>query len=392
MSKTIQFDYHSSIIEIGMRFKIKQMNRFIGFLRKEFYHIFRDKRSMLILFGMPIVQIMLFGYVISTDLKDVKMAVLNHSKDEYSAEIINKITSSGYFSLTENLKSVKEADAVFRKGDVKLILVFEPDFGKNLIKNSKGNIQILTDASDPNTANLEVNYLQGILQNYNVEINRGKKRTFSIQAKSRMYFNSNLESVFMFIPGIMATILMLVSAMMTSISIAREKELGTMEILLVSPLNPLQIILGKVTPYLGLSFINALVIVGMGYFVFEVPVLGSFALLMAESILFIFLALSIGIFISTVAKNQQVAMMISMFVLMLPTIILSGFIFPIRNMPLPLQVVSNIIPPKWFIVILKNIMLKGVGFEYIWKETLILIAMTIGFIGLSLKKFKIRLE
>ncbi|GAB7087011.1 ABC transporter permease [Marinifilum fragile] len=368
------------------------MNRFFGFLKKEFYHIFRDKRSMLILFGMPIVQIMLFGYVINTDLKDVKMAVLDHSKDEYTAEMINKITSSGYFQLIDNLESIDEADAVFRKGDVKLILVFEPDFGKKLIKDSKGSIQILTDASDPNMANLEVSYLQGILQNYNIEINKEKQMGTAIQAKSRMYFNSNLESVFMFVPGIMATILMLVSAMMTSISIAREKELGTMEILLVSPLNPLQIILGKVTPYLALSFINALVIVGMGYFVFGVPVLGSFVLLMAESILFIFLALSIGIFISTVAKSQQVAMMLSMFVLMLPTIILSGFIFPIRNMPLPLQVISNIIPPKWFIVILKNIMLKGVGFEYVWKETLILLAMTMGFIGLSLKKFKIRLQ
>ncbi|WP_321308989.1 ABC transporter permease [Marinifilum fragile] len=368
------------------------MNRFFGFLKKEFYHIFRDKRSMLILFGMPIVQIMLFGYVINTDLKDVKMAVLDHSKDEYTTEMINKITSSGYFQLINNLESIDEADAVFRKGDVKLILVFEPDFGKKLIKDSKGSIQILTDASDPNMANLEVSYLQGILQNYNIEINKEKQMGTAIRAKSRMYFNSNLESVFMFVPGIMATILMLVSAMMTSISIAREKELGTMEILLVSPLNPLQIILGKVTPYLALSFINALVIVGMGYFVFGVPVLGSFVLLMAESILFIFLALSIGIFISTVAKSQQVAMMLSMFVLMLPTIILSGFIFPIRNMPLPLQVISNIIPPKWFIVILKNIMLKGVGFEYVWKETLILLAMTLGFIGLSLKKFKIRLQ
>ncbi|NOU59047.1 ABC transporter permease [Marinifilum caeruleilacunae] len=368
------------------------MNRFFGFLKKEFYHIFRDKRSMLILFGMPIVQIMLFGYVINTDLKDVKMAVLDHSKDEYTAEIINKITSSGYFQLTENLQHLDQADAVFRKGEVKLILVFEPDFGKNLIKNSNGNVQILTDASDPNTANLEVNYLQGILQNYNVEINEGRPVPSSVQVKSRMYFNSNLESVFMFIPGIMATILMLVSAMMTSISIAREKELGTMEILLVSPLNPLQIILGKVTPYLALSFINALVIIGMGYFVFGVPILGSFVLLMAESILFIFLALSIGIFISTVAKSQQVAMMLSMFVLMLPTIILSGFIFPIRNMPVPLQVISHIIPPKYFIIILKNIMLKGVGFEYVWKETLVLFGMTIGFIVLSLKKFKVRLQ
>lgn len=196
----------------------------------------------------------------------------------------------------------------------------------------------------------------------------------------------------MFVPGIMATILMLVSAMMTSISIAREKELGTMEILLVSPLRSWQIILGKVTPYLVLSFINALVIVGMGYFVFGVPVLGSFAILMLESILFILMALSLGILISTISNSQQVAMMISMFALMLPTILLSGFIFPIRNMPIPLQIISNVIPPKWFIIIIKNIMLKGVGFEFIWKETLVILGMTMTFIGLSVRKFKIRLE
>lgn len=368
------------------------MKRFIGFLKKEFYHIFRDKRSMLILFGMPIVQLLLFGFVITTDLKDVKMAVVDHSKDEYTSDIINKITSSGYFKLVENLDGIDQVDKVFRKGETKVVLVFEPEFGKKLLKNSKASVQILTDASEPNMASLEVNYLQGILQNYNLDINRGKLMPSQIVPQTRMYFNPNMESVYMFVPGIMATILMLVSAMMTSISIAREKEMGTMEILLVSPLRPLQIILGKVTPYLILSFINALIIVGMGYFVFNVPVLGSFALLMAESILFILLALSLGIFISTVSDSQQVAMMLSMFALMLPTILLSGFIFPLRNMPLPLQVFSHIIPPRWFIVILKNIMLKGTGFEFVWKETLILMGMTAGFIGLSVKKFKIRLE
>lgn len=368
------------------------MKRFIGFLKKEFYHIFRDKRSMLILFGMPIVQLLLFGFVITNDLKDVKMAVLDHSKDEYTSEIINKIVSSGYFNLVENLDNITQVDETFRKGETKVVLVFEPDFGKKLIKGSQASVQILTDASDPNMANMEVNYLQGILHNYNVEINRGKQVPNQIIPQTRMYFNSKLESVYMFVPGIMATILMLVSAMMTSISIAREKELGTMEILLVSPLRPLQIILGKVTPYLILSFINALVIVGVGYFVFGVPVLGSFALLMTESLLFILLALSLGIYISTVSNSQQVAMMLSMFALMLPTILLSGFIFPLRNMPLPLQIISNIIPPRWFIVIIKNIMLKGTGLEFVWKETLILIGMTAGLIGLSVKKFKIRLE
>ena len=368
------------------------MKRFIGFVRKEFFHIFRDKRSMLILFGMPIVQLLLFGFVITNELKDVKIAVVDYAKDEYSSEIINKITSSGYFKLAENPGGIQQVDEIFRKGITKMVLVFESDFGKKMMKNQQASVQILTDASEPNVAGMEVNYLQGILQNYNVKINKGKTIPVPLVAQTRMYFNAELKSVYMFVPGIMATILMLVSAMMTSISIAREKEMGTMEILLVSPLRPWQIILGKVSPYLVLSFINALVIVGMGYFVFSVPVLGSFTLLMAECLLFILLALSLGIFISTVSDSQQVAMMLSMFALMLPTILLSGFIFPLRNMPVPLQIISNIIPPRWFIIIIKNIMLKGVGFEFVWKETLILIAMTAGFIGLSVRKFKIRLE
>lgn len=373
-------------------FDHQQIKRFLGFVRKEFYHIFRDKRSMLILFGMPVVQLLLFGFVISTDIKDIKLAVLDQAKDERSLELIHKLTSSGYFQLYENLSSLEECDEVFRKGEVKMILHIEADFSSKMGREGKGNIQILTDASDPNMANLELNYLQGILQNYNVEINKGEKIHLPIDIKSRMLFNPNLESVYLFVPGIMAIILLLISAMMTSISIAREKEMGTMELLLVSPLSPLQIILGKVSPYLLLSFINALVIISMGYFVFQVPVLGSLTLLLLESLIFIFLALSLGILISTISKTQQVAMMLSMFALMLPTIILSGFIFPIRNMPFPLQIFSNVLPPKWFIIIIKNIMLKGVGIGYIWKETLVLLGMIMVFILLSVKKFKVRLE
>jgi len=207
-----------------------------------------------------------------------------------------------------------------------------------------------------------------------------------------MLYNEGLKSVYMFVPGIMAMILMLISAMMTSISISKEKELGTMEVLLASPLKPIQIVLGKVTPYLLLSFINALTIILIGVFIFGVPIKGSFIFLMSESFLFILMALSLGILISTVAPNQMVAMFISVLVLMLPTILLSGFIFPIENMPLPLRILSHAMPPRWFIVIIKNIMLKGTGIMYVWKETLILMFMTFVFIGLSIRNFKIRLE
>lgn len=210
--------------------------------------------------------------------------------------------------------------------------------------------------------------------------------------QTRMLYNAELKSVFNFVPGVMTVILMLVSAMMTSISITKEKELGTMEVLLVSPLKPFQVIIGKVFPYVFLSIINAVVIVSMGYFIFGMPIRGSLFLLAFESILFIITALSLGILISTVSNSQQTAMMLSLMGLMLPVIILSGFIFPISSMPLPMQIMSNIIPAKWFIIIVKSIMLKGVGISYIIKETLILTLMTLIFIGLSIKNYKTRLE
>jgi ABC-2 type transport system permease protein len=207
-----------------------------------------------------------------------------------------------------------------------------------------------------------------------------------------MYFNQGLKGVYMFVPGTIAMILTLISALMTSISITREKEVGTMEALLVSPLKPIHIILGKVTPYILLSFIDAIVILLLGYFIFDLPFNGHLILLLLEMILYVILSLSLGIFISTIAKSQQTAMFISMIALMLPTLLLSGFIFPIENMPIVLQGLSLIIPPRWFITILKNIMLMGTGILFVWKETLILLSMTIFFMTLSVKRFKIRLE
>ena len=208
----------------------------------------------------------------------------------------------------------------------------------------------------------------------------------------RMYFNEEMKSAYQFVPGTMALILMLVSALMTSVSITREKETGTMEILLASPLQPVQIIVGKVLPYLLLSITNAFIILLLGRLVFGVPIAGSFILLMLETILFIMMALCLGILISTIAKNQMVAMFISLIALMLPTIILSGFIFPIENMPTVLQWISHIMPARYFITIIRGIMLKGIDIFYIWKETLVLVVMTGIFIAVSMKKFKVRLE
>lgn len=368
------------------------MKRFIGFVTKEFYHIFRDKRTLFILFGMPIAQIILFGFAITNEINNVNIAILDQSKDVATQKIIAKINASKYFVVKQNISHENEIENVFKKGKVKAVLVFENHFIKNLETKKQAKVQVITDATDPNIANTVTNYVNAILQNYTQQLNRDNPTAYPIQTQTQLYYNPELKSVFNFVPGVMTIILMLVSAMMTSISITREKEMGTMEVLLVSPLKPFQVIIGKVFPYIFLSIINATIIVLLGYFVFKMPIVGSLFLLAFESILFIITALSLGILISTVTDSQQTAMMISLFGLMLPVIILSGFIFPISSMPLPMQIISNIIPAKWFIIIVKAVMLKGASVSVIWKETLILIGMTAVYILLSIKKYKIRLE
>lgn len=347
---------------------------------------------MLILFGMPIAQILIFGYVVTNEIRDAKIAILDFSRDDITREITNKLTSSGYFQVYEVLKSNHDIEPALQRGIVKEVVVFEHDFADNIKRNGSAKVQLIADASDANHANLIVNYTRAIISDYAKDLAGIQNMPLQIVPKVRMLYNEELKGAFMFVPGTMALILMLVSAMMTSISIAREKELGTMEILLVSPLKPVQIILGKVTPYIGIAFINAVVIVLLGIFVFKMPIMGSNTLLMLECLLYITMALSLGILISTMSNSQQVAMFISMLALLLPTMLLSGFIFPIDNMPLVLQWLSYIIPPKYFIIILKNVMLKGTGIFFVWKETLILLSMTIFFIALSVRKFKTRLE
>jgi ABC-2 type transport system permease protein len=363
-----------------------------GFIIKEFYHIFRDYRSMIVLFGMPVIQVLLFGFALSTEIKNAPIAIIDHSNDQVTREITSKILSSGFFILADEVPGEGHIEEVFRHGKVKEVIIFESDFATKLEKDRQAGIQVISDASDPNTANLLVSYTSAIINDYQQEYLKGLSLPVTITTESQMMYNPALKSVFMFVPGVITILLMLITAMMTSISIAREKEMGTMEILLVSPMRPIQIIAGKVLPYVLLAFSNAVIILLLSYFVLGMPVKGSLLLLLAESFLFIVMALSLGIFISTVSNSQQMAMMLSMFALMLPTILLSGFIFPIENMPLPLQVISNLMPPRWFIIIVKSIMIKGLGFQYIWKETLIIAGMALFFIALSVKKFKVRMD
>jgi ABC-2 type transport system permease protein len=367
------------------------MTSFQGFVTKEVYHIFRDRRTLLILFGMPVIMLTLFGFAIRNEITDIQIAVLDRSHDYVTEEIVSALLASPYFVGAALLQSDDEIERAFQRGAIKEAILFEPRFAQRLHRDGTAQVMVITDATDPNTASTMLAYTTAILQDY-------QQRTFGtgggvrIVPEVRMRFNPELKSVNLFVPGLMALILMLVSALMTSITITREKEMGTMEVLLVSPLRPVQIIVGKVLPYLLLSFVNVMTILVLARFVFGVPVRGNVALLLAECLLFILCALALGILISTRSQTQQTATMISLAGLLLPTVILSGFIFPISSMPLPLQYLSHIVPAKWFLLIVRDIMLKGVGIAYFWQETLILAGMTLLLMAASIRNFKVRLE
>ncbi|MCB0632472.1 MAG: ABC transporter permease [Saprospiraceae bacterium] len=368
------------------------MKSFFAFVRKEFYHILRDRRTLLIIFGMPVVQIILFGYAVTNDFKGAKIGIWNQSGDALSTELVDRLQASEYFTLYGNYRSYPEIEDAFEKAQIKMAVVIPPQLGTDFYSGQSGAIQLLTDGTNPNTASMLVNYATAIIQGFQTGKMQGKTPPFQIGVDSRMIYNPELLSVFMFVPGVMTLILMLVSAMMTSLTIAREKELGTMELLLVSPLSPMTIILGKVTPYILLSLINTGLILLVSYYVFGVPIVGSLWLLLGLSLIFILMALALGILISTRTDSQQTAMMISLIMLMMPTMLLSGFVFPIESMPTFLQFVSRIIPARYFIIMLKDVMLKGSTLAYIMNEVLVLLGMTIFFLLLSWKNFKIRLS
>jgi ABC-2 type transport system permease protein len=369
------------------------MKRFIGFVKKEFMHIFRDFRTLIILFGIPTAQILIFGFVVSMDIKDADIAILDLSKDETTRKISDKICSSDFFRLAENLNSYNDIDRVMRSGKAKAVIVFGENFGRDLVSKGKATLSIIADGSEPNIATLITNYATAIVNDFSREVNQvNTAGNLLVQSEVKMFYNPELKSHFMFVPGVITLILILICALMTSITITREKEFGTMEVLLVSPLKPAHIILGKVMPYFILSFINVILILLLSWLAFDLPVKGSIILLLAESMLYILMSLSLGILISTVSKTMQQAIFISLVGMMLPTILLSGFIFPLENMPKAYDIVASFLPPRYFVVIVKNIMVKGTGFMYIWKETLILTLMTVAFIGLSVKSFKTRLQ
>ena len=358
------------------------MKQFWAFIKIEFFHIFRDRRTMLILLGMPVLQIILFGFAITTELNHSRVAVLDPSKDAVTTRITERIDENRYFSVVKELSSASDIETVFRHDEADIVVAFTPDFDANLSTGEAG-IQLVVDATDPNTGNMMAGYVQGIVGQ---ALQSGTQSSPIVQ--THLLFNPQMKSAYNFVPGVMGLILMLICAMMTSISIVREKETGTMEVLLVSPIRPIFIILA----YLVLSCVNLATILLLSVYVLHVPVEGSLWTLSFLSLLLIAVALSLGLLISCVVQNQVAAMIVSGMGLMMPVMLLSGMIFPIESMPAVLQWISNIIPARWYIQAVKKVMIEGLGMAAVWHEALILSGMAALLIGLSLKKFKERLE
>ena len=365
--------------------------RFIAFVRKEFFHIFRDRRTMLILLGMPIVQIILFGFAITTEVKNVRVAVLDPSNDMVTRRIIDRLDASEYFSVTTYLHSPGEVEAAFKRGDIDLALIFNEQFA-NRVYTGEARVQLMSDATDPNTATTQAGYAANIITAAGREMLPPGVQATAIIPEVKLLYNPQMKSAYNFVPGVMGLILMLICAMMTSISIVREKETGTMEILLVSPVKPLFIILAKAVPYFVLSFVNLTTILLLSVYVLDVPVAGSLFWLITVSLLFIFVSLALGLLISSVTRTQVAAMLASGLILMMPTMLLSGMIFPIESMPVILQGISAVLPARWYIQAVRKLMIEGVDISLVLMEVGILAAMAAILITISFKKFKNRLE
>ena len=368
------------------------MKQFLIFIRKEFAHVLRDKKTLLILFGMPVVQILIFGFALTSEVKDARIVIMDQANDPASRQIISKIEASRYFEVDKTVRNHKQMEEALKRGEIRLAVIFPANFNNDLLHQNDAHMQVIADATDPNNATTLTSYISSIVQDYLTDFNKTNNIPYRIVPEIRFLYNPELKGAPNYVPGVMALVLMLVCVMMTAVSIVKEKETGTMEILLVSPFSPFKVIVAKAVPYLILSLINVISILLLSVFVLDLPINGSILLLFAESTLFIITCLTIGIFISVKNNTMQVAMLISLMGMMLPTILFSGFMFPIENMPMPLQIFSNIIPAKWYYIIVKDVMIKGLGFGAIWKETLILAGTTVIMLIISLKSFKIRLS
>ena len=352
------------------------MKQFLSFVIKESKHILRDRRTMLILFGMPVMLMLLFGFAITTDVRNVRTVVVTSQMDHLTQQTVERLAVSEYFTITKAVATPKEAERLIRNQKADMAVVFGQDFA-----SKKSGLQFIVDGSDPNMAQQWTNYAQQVIAN----------SQFSL-VNTKMLYNPQMRSAYNFVPAIMGMLLMLICAMMTSISIVREKEKGTMEVLLVSPVRPLMVVVAKAVPYLILAIGILITILLMARFVLGVPLAGSLFWIIAVSILYILLALSLGLLISNIAQTQLVALLLSAMVLLMPVVMLSGMLFPVESMPRILQWISAVVPPRYYIQAMRKLMIMGVGIGEVALEVAVLAVMTVLFLTIALKKFNTRLE
>ncbi|HPH64832.1 MAG TPA: ABC transporter permease [Kofleriaceae bacterium] len=369
--------------------KLRGAAIFWAFIVKEFKHVVRDRKSLAILLGLPVVMMTLFGFALSNEVKDTRFVVVDLTPDAATLALTDRLDQSKYFSFAGQVRNEAEIEQVFRRGEARLAVLFGAQFDRG--NAGQRQLRLVADASDANTANIVTNYATAIIAQFQSELPGALPTSAGIVVETRMLYNPQLKSSYMFVPGVMTLILMLLGAMMTSVSIVREKERGTMEVLLVSPMNPLMVIISKAVPYMVLCFVDVLIILALSYGVLDMPGGANIPLLLAECLLFIVTTLALGLVISNKVETQQTAMFISLVGLLMPALVFSGFMFPIENMPLPLKVISNVVPTKWFYMIASNVMIKGLGFAAVIKPTVILAGMTLVLLLISLKSFKQRL-
>ena len=364
------------------------MNQFISFVIKETKHIVRDRRTMLILFGMPVIMMLIFGFAITTDVRNVKVTVVTAVMNPRIQQVVQRIDASEYFVVTHTVSNTQEAKQLLADHQADMAIVFSNDFANDRY-SEQASVQFLVDYTDPNMAEQRVSYIQQIIMD---ELRSQQTAQQQAIANTKLLYNPQMKSAYNFVPGIMGMLLMLICAMMTSVSIVREKERGTMEVLLVSPVKPLYIMIANTVPYFVLSIFILISILLISKFILAVPIEGSVITILAVSLLYIVLALALGMLISVVSQTQVVALLISGMLLIMPSTMLSGMIYPIESMPTVIQYISTIVPTRWYVSAIKKVMIMGVGVNMIYEELIIMLGMTLLFLGIALKKFKIRLS
>lgn len=367
------------------------MRIFIAFVLKELLHILRDLRTILILLGMPVVQVLLFGFALNTEVKNLRVAVVDQSHDVLSKRLTESVLQSPSFAPVRGVTDLSDVDDRMRRGELELVVVIAPYFYQRMMAGDQAAVQLLVDASNPNVASIAAGYVQSVLGGLLQEQFGGEGQPYGVDVQTRMLYNPALESTYNFVPGIIGLVLIIICSIMTSVSIVRERERGTLEVLLASPMKSGTMLLAKMIPYLLLSFVILIMTLLLSYFALKVPIRGSLLPLFTLSVLYIVVALSVGLFVSTISPNQAAAIIIAGIGMMTPTLLLSGMMFPISSMPRLMQWLAQLVPGTWYVDGMRKVMIQGASWSAIWLHHVVLAAMTATTLGLSMIKLKPRL-